>query len=222
MRAAVSKHWLLCRQYGDSAESETSDGDGSLASSNRWAWHSTSATAKQPPGAPEEIGSFRTLGTSHELGLSEASLLALCDAARAGLAGADTSAATIAGAMDLLRAAVEDESRGLPTMELSTIRNTRLDKLLADILSPQNHAAAGPSCQWADVATAERLQRQWRVRFREKYFELDQSRYLALAKTGLLQDVEFHESARHYGRLWRAKPCQVLSEGEGNLQYEAG
>ena len=60
------------------------------------------------------------------------------------------------------------------------------------------------------------------VRFREGYFDLDQSRYSDLARTGLLRDVEFHDTARSDARLWRAKPCEALSEAEGNLRYQAG
>ncbi|KND95309.1 hypothetical protein TOPH_00585, partial [Tolypocladium ophioglossoides CBS 100239] len=156
--------------------------------------------------------------------LNEAALLELCDAARAGLAKGNTADAVAERAMDFLKAAVKDETYGISTIELATVRNTRIDKLLADILSPEKHAAASPPHPhpWKDLPTAERLQRQWRERFREKYFDLDQTRYLSLTKTGHLRDVVFDDRTNDNHQLWRARHCEALSEGEGNLQYEAG
>ncbi|PNY27898.1 Uncharacterized protein TCAP_02176 [Tolypocladium capitatum] len=154
--------------------------------------------------------------------LDEAALSELFDAARAGLVGGKTTNAVAERAMDFLKAAVEDETCGISTIELATVRNTRVDKLLADILSPDKHAAASPPHPWKDRPTAERLQRQWRVRFREKYFDLDQARYLSLTKTGHLRDVVFDDKSNDDRRLWRARHCEALSEVEGNLQYEAG
>ncbi|POR34072.1 Uncharacterized protein TPAR_05767 [Tolypocladium paradoxum] len=154
--------------------------------------------------------------------LNEAALLELCDAARAGLAKGNTPEDTAEKAMNFLKAAAKDETYGISTIEIATVRNARMDKLLADLLSPERHVAASPTHMWKDLATAERLQRQWRARFREKYFDLDQTRYLGLTKTGHLRDVVFDDRTNDDRHLWRARHCEALSEGEGNLQYEAG
>ena len=157
--------------------------------------------------------------------LSEAELLELCDVARASLAKGNTTETIIQRvAHDLLKDAVKDETQGISTIELPTVRNARIDTLLVDILSPEKHAAASRTQPWKNlIPTAERLQRQWRARFGEKYFDLDQTRLSSLTKTGQLRDVAFDnrtDDVNH--QLWQTRPCEALSEGEGNLQYETG
>lgn len=122
---------------------------------------------------------------------------------------------------DFLRAAAKDEAYDILTIDLPTIMTCRLDKLLAEMVThPMADAPNGNP--WEDMAPAKRLLRQWRARFRERYFDIDQTRYHNLAKTGLLRDVVFDQGAMDDDQLWRAKSCEVLSESEGNLQFEAG
>lgn len=154
--------------------------------------------------------------------LNEEALLELSDAARAGLTKGHTDKSVADKATQFVQAAARDEMYGIPTIEISTIANARLDKLLADVLSPENHVEVGASHAWSDLPMAERLQRQWRARFREKYFDIDQTRYLTLSKTGLLRDVIFDDQAKNDHELWCAESCEVLSAGEGNLRFEAG
>ena len=77
------------------------------------------------------------------LGLTEAALFELCDIVRAGLISGDTPETATESITDFLEAATIDELRGIPTIGLSTIRKTRLDKLLIDMLNPENHIDAG-------------------------------------------------------------------------------
>ncbi|KAF4506863.1 hypothetical protein G6O67_006901 [Ophiocordyceps sinensis] len=154
--------------------------------------------------------------------LDEQALLELCDAARAGLLEGSMTEAVAEKVTRFLRAAVKDESLGIATIELSTITNTRLDKLVADLQSPENFIGTNLPHFWRDYAAAERLQRLWRARFRERYFDVDQTRYSNLPEQGLLRYVDFDDTKRGHGHLWQAVACELLSGGQGNMQFEAG
>ncbi|GJN77414.1 hypothetical protein PLIIFM63780_000905 [Purpureocillium lilacinum] len=156
------------------------------------------------------------------LGLTEAALFELCDIVRAGLISGDTPETATESITDFLEAATIDELRGIPTIGLSTIRKTRLDKLLIDMLNPENHIDAGPSYPWTHLEIAQGLQRQWRARFRERFFDLDQSRYRALRETGPLRGVTFRDVVEVDGDLWHVPVCNPHSEGEEALQHEPG
>lgn len=154
--------------------------------------------------------------------LNEEALLELCDAARAGLVEGSMTEVVAEKVTRFLRAAVKDESHGSATIELSTITNTRLDKLMADLQSPENLIGTSLPHLWRDCAASERLQRQWRARLREKYFDIDRARYSNLPKQGLLRHVTFDDRQGGQGQLWRATACEALSGGHGHMQFEAG
>jgi hypothetical protein len=106
-------------------------------------------------------------------------------------------------------------------IDFGTIQNARLDKLLSDIMNPGNRPSPLPTRFRDDVIMVEKLQRQWRARFKELYFTVDQDRYRILSKTGRLRDVEMSTSSHMDQRLWTTKPFETLSEFEGN-QFDAG
>ncbi|PHH81862.1 hypothetical protein CDD82_7678 [Ophiocordyceps australis] len=135
--------------------------------------------------------------------LHEDNLLHFCDLARMGIATPAGPDIMSARTMEFLRAASKDETCGVSTLKLSTIAFTRLDKLLIDILT-------------------EKLQRLWRERFRERYFDIESMRYHLLPRSGLLHDVAFDISARGFQNLWLAPPRPALSEAEENLGFEPG
>jgi hypothetical protein len=117
---------------------------------------------------------------------------------------------------------VQKEYEGRPSIHLTTIRNACLDKLLIDILNPENHPNPPPNEFCADMSIARSLQRQWRTRFRGAYFDIDQSRYQSLHKHGRLKGVCFDDTNQNNTRLWRPESCETIAELGGNLQFEAG
>lgn len=144
-------------------------------------------------------------------------LLQLCDLGRSNLANCKRLGSTTSDIMCLLGAMSNDEVRGLPTLELDVIRETRLDKLLVDIQKPDNHLTSV-----SHIALIQRLERRWRSRFKEDYFDMDKARQDELITTGRLRDVIFNKTATAAFNLWQPKGNEVLSEVEGNLQYEPG
>ncbi|KAJ6446479.1 lysozyme [Purpureocillium lavendulum] len=164
----------------------------------------------------------RTPRASQGFRLTEATLLELCDASRAGLIDGNTPRVTVQSATSFLEAAALDEMCGIPSIGLGIIRKARLDKLLIDILNPENHLDTGLSYPWPRTETAARLQRQWRARFRGDFFDLDKTRYQALPKTGPLRGVTFRDVADSAGDSWRATATEALSEVGRDSQYEAG
>ncbi|GFP53894.1 hypothetical protein TASIC1_0003027200 [Trichoderma asperellum] len=100
--------------------------------------------------------------------------------------------------------------------------NARLDKLLFDILALGYQQTSLHPRPRIDTLTAERLQRLWMARFREKYFNIDQIRHQSLSKTGRLKDVTFNIAATDNWELWQAENCKALSGLEPNLQFKPG
>ncbi|KAL7963519.1 hypothetical protein V8C34DRAFT_1254 [Trichoderma compactum] len=127
--------------------------------------------------------------------LNVAKLLELSDDIRSHLVE-DASLGPRAGVvMRALRELVRDESSIMPAMDFATIQNARLDKLLSDILTSGHQQASSHLRPQTDIVLAERLQRLWMARFREKYFNIDQIRHQNLSSTGTLKDVIFSNIA---------------------------
>ena len=135
--------------------------------------------------------------------LDDQLLLDLCNAARASLHDGRNSGSNGKIILDFLRSALADECNHNPTIQLSTIAAAKLDKLIADMMDPQNHQTALAFSPRLSMSLPERLQRRWRARFREDYFDLDQKRYSNLPETGLLRDIEFNSITNDPSKIWR-------------------
>jgi hypothetical protein len=96
------------------------------------------------------------------------------------------------------------------------------DKLLSDMLTPGYQQALSSPRSRVDTLMAERLQRLWMARFREKYFNIDQIRHQSLSKTGRLKDVMFNDAATDSWDFWQAEGSKTLSGLESNLQFKPG
>ncbi|UKZ80605.1 hypothetical protein TrVFT333_008367 [Trichoderma virens FT-333] len=154
--------------------------------------------------------------------LDDAKLLELSDDIRSHLVQ-DASLGPRAGVVKrALRELVRDESSAIPAIGFATIQNARLDKLLSDILTLGHQQASSHLRPRIDTDMAERLQRLWMARFREKYFNVDQTRHQNLSNTGTLKDVVFNNITSDGWELWQAKECRTLSELEWNLQFKPG
>lgn len=110
----------------------------------------------------------------------------------------------------------------MPVLDFPTIQNARLDKLLADMLTLGHQQTSLHLRPRIDILMAERLQRLWMARFREKYFNIDKIRHQSLSKTGRLKDVIFNIAATDSWELWQAEDCETLSGLESNLQFKPG
>lgn len=117
---------------------------------------------------------------------------------------------------------VKREYETKPSIHFSTIKNARLDKLLSDILKPANRPFQLPIQARADIAIARSLQRQWRARYREAYFDIDQTRYETLAKTGRLNNVIFNDTGNNLYHPWAPQSYSSLSGIEINRPLEVG
>ena len=95
----------------------------------------------------------------------------------------------------VLRELVRDEGAAIPVVSLATIQNARLEKSLSDILTLGHQQASASLRPRLNIAMAERLQRSWVARFREDFFNIDQTRQEDLSKSSRLKDVVFNEKA---------------------------
>ncbi|KKP07675.1 hypothetical protein THAR02_00211 [Trichoderma harzianum] len=129
--------------------------------------------------------------------LNETKLLELSDDIRAHLVE-DASLGPRAGVVKrALRELVRDESSIMPTMDFAIIQNARLDKLLSDILTLGHQQTSSYPRPRIDIVMAERLQRLWMARFREKYFNIDQIRHQNLSSTGTMAGEEVYIIRRY-------------------------
>ncbi|POS73559.1 hypothetical protein DHEL01_v208052 [Diaporthe helianthi] len=110
----------------------------------------------------------------------------------------------------------------------SVIQNTRLDKLLADIIHVyENESTARPRIAemglGSEVEKVQSLQKHWRARFKSEYFSLDQYRLDRLFSNAL-RDVLFSAIASDGLGIWSPKEplAHELSEAEVALHYTPG
>ncbi|KAK1245059.1 hypothetical protein MKX08_004688 [Trichoderma sp. CBMAI-0020] len=122
-----------------------------------------------------------------------------------------------------VRELVRDESGAIPVLDFATIQNARLDKLLSDMLTLGHQQALLSPRSRIDTLMAERLQRLWMARFREKYFNIDQIRHQNLSKTGRLKDIMFNDVATNNWDLWQAEGSreEVISADTVRYMREA-
>lgn len=120
-------------------------------------------------------------------------------------------------------------SQASQKITFSIIQNTRLDKLLAEIIHVyeiESSSARPPIPEvglGSEVAKAQSLQRCWRARFKSKYFALDQYRLENLFRNAL-RDVLLSAIASDGLGIWSPKEpiTQELSEAEVSLHYNPG
>lgn len=125
--------------------------------------------------------------------------------------------------MKVLGTAVKSEYDGVPIIDLETLKQARLDKLLADMVNKDYHQEDMPLKLRAHLSVAESLQRQWRMRFRGSYFSIDHTRYLYLTGIGgRLHNLIFNHASKDNSGLWKAKKCGSLSRLERNDRFKEG
>ncbi|KAL7798497.1 hypothetical protein V8C37DRAFT_399267 [Trichoderma ceciliae] len=126
------------------------------------------------------IGSLSSTGLidSRSRRLSESKLVELSDDIRSHLAEDASLGPRAEVVKTALRELVRDEGSGMPVLDFVTVQNARLDKLLSDMLAIGHQQASFHLRPRIDTVMAERLQRLWMARFREKYFNIDQIRHL--------------------------------------------
>lgn len=155
--------------------------------------------------------------------LNEPKLLELSDDIRAQLLEGASLGDSAEIAKRTLRELVRDESGAIPVLDFATIQNARLDKLLSDMLTLGHQQALLPLRSRVDTLMAERLQRLWMARFREKYFNIDQIRHQNLSKSSRLKDIMFNDAATDGWDLWQAEGSETTLSGlESNLQFQPG
>lgn len=129
---------------------------------------------------------------------------------------------------NFLHAALQDEDKKHPVLDLKRIQHARLDKMLNDML---NYADTVKGTKFSahfalgfrvDTSNAKNLRRAWRRRYREQYFMLDQRRCAVIVEGGHLKDVSFNASLYYNMHKWQTKCAGPVSEIEGNLQFEPG
>ncbi|KFA68801.1 hypothetical protein S40285_01160 [Stachybotrys chlorohalonatus IBT 40285] len=176
-------------------------------------------------GTPSTLASFdisKNNDASEGLTLTEKTLLSLSDAVRLNLLQTKTLGPRAGEVRAFLGDMVKREYETKPSIHFSTIKNARLDKLLSDILKPANRPFQLPIQARADIAIARSLQRQWRARYREAYFDIDQTRYETLAKTGRLNNVIFNDTGNNLYHPWAPQSYSSLSGIEINRPLEVG
>ncbi len=126
---------------------------------------------------------------------------------------------------EFLEAVLVGEANDVLHIDLETITEARLDKLLVEILDvakppfarqPQNHCI---------ITSARSLQRLWRARGKAGYFAIDERRAHKLVHSGRLKDVRFTPPTSVDSRsshIWRCAHVDSSPDLEPNIQFDAG
>jgi len=164
-----------------------------------------------PAGPPDKLSISSNPGSAVSSFTVDA-LLRLSDAARRSMASAGRLDGLDASLLERLaiftRAALLDERCGMPSIKFVTVKNARLDKLLAQILDLAKHKNASPTALDI-IAQANELQLEWYRRFNVDYFSINKTRMEELEDCGAKREVIFippTESGMRVPTSWR--PCE--------------
>ncbi|CAG9937687.1 unnamed protein product [Clonostachys rosea f. rosea IK726] len=172
------------------------------------------------PAAPEDPLETENKG---EVTINQNALLGLCNDVRTSLQEDACLGPRGDVLMRLLGAVIKSEYDEAPILDLRLIRATHLDKLLADIHDKTRHLEHMSPDLRACLSIADSLQRHWRMRLRDGYLGLDNSRYYGLTqRNGRLDNVYFDDAKCGEACQWAAKGGEALSEVEGNTEIKEG
>jgi hypothetical protein len=158
-----------------------------------------------------------------EVTINQNALLGLCNDVRTSLQEDACLGPRGDVLMRLLGAVIKSEYDEAPILDLRLIRATHLDKLLADIHDKTRHLEHMSPDLRACLSIADSLQRHWRMRLRDGYLGLDNSRYYGLTqRNGRLDNVYFDDAKCGEACQWAAKGGEALSEVEGNTEIKEG
>lgn len=149
-------------------------------------------------------------------------LLTICDSVRGALAATKTLGPDCHALTQRLDTILQSEVHNSEDMlDFETIMRARLDKLLADLVNPVNRPPAGAvgGRQFAAVTAANILQKRWRVRFKERYFEMDELRHAIMLGSGRLRAVSFSTAPDEGIVIWTADQGR---QAEADIQFVPG
>ena len=151
------------------------------------------------------------------------SLLSLCDSVRRSLASNQSLGADSAKLTQTLEGFLSNEVHLTPTVSYDTIVRARLDKLITEILNPLNQRPILSGDHFVAIKAAEALQKSWKLRFKEKYFETDELRNRSLMADGCLRDIEFVSVATDgSSAVWKARTVEQTPVIGGDPQFPVG
>ena len=154
-----------------------------------------------------------------------AGLLGLSDSVRLSLAERKSFGPNTNRLAEFLEAALVGEASDVLHIDLETITEARLDKLLVEILNFAKPPFARQSQVHCIVASASSLQRLWRARGRAGYFAIDERRAHKLVHSGRLKDVRFTpptSANSPSSHIWRCTHVDSSPDLEPNVQFDAG
>jgi hypothetical protein len=114
-------------------------------------------------------------------------LLELTDSVRYNLAEGQSLFIRLSALLDAI---VQDEDGDGPKLDLQTIMDAHLEKLIDDLLKPCKRPLAARSRLVKIIEVAHEVQKLWTQRFKE-YQSIDRLRTEMMLSTGHLRDVEF-------------------------------
>jgi hypothetical protein len=120
--------------------------------------------------------------------LNTRALLELTDSLRSSMLKGQSSFIGLATLIDALR--VDEDGDGAK-LDLETIMDTHLDKLIEDLLTPIKPSMAVGARLARIALVAETVQKMWIKRFKADFFKIHQMRRERMVATGCLRDVTF-------------------------------
>jgi len=148
----------------------------------------------------------------------------MCDSVRSSLAEKQALGPDALKLQRFLDNVLRDEVHNAEgILDYDLIVNTCLDKLLDDLVDPFKRPS-GPmnAIHVGALSAATSLQKQWRNRFREKYFEMDDVRKVNMLKSGRLRDISFHAAPDTGIVEWKAKKPDNEKDPALNIQFDPG
>jgi hypothetical protein len=121
-----------------------------------------------------------------------------------------------------LELALSEETHGSTSIDFQTLKLARLDKLVADLTKCSRRVVGLSPRSRRDVATAGKLERMWRNRFKDQYFMMDEIRTADLATRWQLKESSSALSDARPQSSRTGSGSSSVVDPKDDVHFEAG
>lgn len=134
---------------------------------------------------------------------------------RAELAASKITPDNLAQLKDVLDKLFDEEQSVVAAnnIELISITQTRLDKLLEDLIGMEKITADDEGL----AAQALDLQNMWQQRFKTEYISIDDDRLEAMLSTGALRDLNLYIEVDSNSHIWKVDRVTPIGDNDLNI-----
>lgn len=122
----------------------------------------------------------------------------------------------------VLEFALSEKTPGSTSIDFRTLKQARLDKLVADLTKCRMRVTSLSPRARRDVATAEKLERMWRTRFKDQYIRIDEMRTADLATRWQLKEAPLSPGSTRAQSPWKVSGAKSAVDPKDDVHFDLG